>query len=61
MKEVLEGQKGIFSNYYTRFEEEIHVDNESEANIPKFNEIRDHVSKIDDLAAIENYLSKIVH
>lgn len=54
------GQKDIYSNYYTRFQEELNIDNENEANIPKFEEIRAHVTSSEDLAEIETYLAKIV-
>lgn len=60
LKTVLVGQKDIYANYYTRFQEELSIDNENEANIPKFEDIRAHVTATEDLAEIETYLAKIV-
>lgn len=60
LKTVLNGQKDIYANYYSRFQEELSIDNESEANIPKFEEIRSKVTSIEDLSEIETYLARIV-
>lgn len=60
LKTVLEGQKDIYANYYTRFQEELAVDNEHEATIPKFAEIQKQVTSIEDLAEIESYLARVV-
>ncbi|EAR94996.1 hypothetical protein TTHERM_00516300 (macronuclear) [Tetrahymena thermophila SB210] len=61
LKGVLESQKSIFRNFYNRFEQEIKIDNEQEANIPKFTEIRDKVSAEEDINQVESYLAQIVH
>lgn len=60
LKTVLEGQKDIYANYYTRFQEELVVDNEEEATIPKFSEIQKQVTSIEDLSEIEAYLARVV-
>lgn len=57
---MLDGQKEVYSNYFTRFQEELNIDNECEATIPKFEEIRAHVTSLVDLAEIESYLAKVV-
>lgn len=53
LKNVLESQKAIFKNFYNRFEQEIKIDNEEEASIPKFSEIRDKVAAEEDMVKIE--------
>lgn len=60
LKHVLDGQTSVFVNYYSRFASELKVDNEAEATIPKFDEIRKHVTELEDMNAIESYLARIV-
>lgn len=57
LKNVLEGQKSVFRNFYNRFEQEIKIDNEHEANIPKFSEIREKVAAEEDMVKTEAYLA----
>lgn len=57
---MLDGQTVVFDNFYSRFVSELQVDNEAEATIPKFDEIRKQVTELEDMEKIENFLAQIV-
>ncbi|EGR27586.1 hypothetical protein IMG5_193860 [Ichthyophthirius multifiliis] len=61
LQSTLDIEYSVLQNHYEKFQNEIQADNEKEANIPKFKDIREQVNNVKgDLTQVEEYLSKIV-